>query len=499
MKRNEPNWRSNAAISFAILVIGFGANHTIAQQFSPSAENSAGETDREIGHYNNDCDRPQRCPRCGCGPYHGGCACDIAPSDVTRGSRLPDIPISPETQAQPIRLGPAVGIAAAGTSALPYVMGDNAFGSCASFRFGELQGEFAHPALVCSRINLAENNSPLPRDRVFTTWRHFEDAIPTNMFGAQSTLDVDRVTFGIERTMLGGMMSMEFRMPFNVQLASNSSFVADLATPANSTNFPITQEAFELGNASFALKAVLYQSDVFAFTGGFGLLLPTARAVQMRGQMVGTFDTDDDGTITTTDANAAFVLQIENSTVDIAPFLGFIYNPGGRLFAQGFMQVDLPLNSSNAGITFTGDLDTGDAAEDNGAAFTTLHAQALMRVNSQLGYWIIDDPGGVWLDRLAALFEVHYTTTLQNANIAPEAVILGGGQLGGVGGGTAGVDDITFRVGNFANRVDIVNLGFATAVERGLTRLTTGLVIPVTTGDNQPFNWELNVLVNRNF
>ena len=68
------------------------------------------------------------------------------------------------------------------------------------------------------RVKVAENNSAIPQDRILFNYNHFHNAIERNrrdLVGpvvSDGQFDVDRCTFGIEKTFLDGLWSVEIRM-----------------------------------------------------------------------------------------------------------------------------------------------------------------------------------------------------------------------------------------------------------------------------------------------
>ena len=72
-------------------------------------------------------------------------------------------------------------------------------------------------AAASRRVKIAENNKALPEDRVFFMYNHFENALhnesnlgPTFV---SRDLEVDRYTFGLEKTLFDENWSVELRMP----------------------------------------------------------------------------------------------------------------------------------------------------------------------------------------------------------------------------------------------------------------------------------------------
>src|SRR5207245_4582509 len=68
---------------------------------------------------------------------------------------------------------------------------------------------------VVGRVKTSEDNSPLPRDRVFFTYDYFE-RVPT-----AANNDVRRYTPGFEKTFFDRNASIEFRFPFASTLSSD--------------------------------------------------------------------------------------------------------------------------------------------------------------------------------------------------------------------------------------------------------------------------------------
>ncbi len=396
------------------------------------------------------------------------------------------------------------GAAGAGAGAAPFIQGDAGF-ACGVLRVGEFNATLGHPFFGCSRLNLAENGSPMPVDRAFVVYRHFEDVIETDVFSTpaqdnSASLSVDRVTFGLEKTMLCGLMSLELRVPFNNQLASNLH-VEDYEGRYLGT-IPVSSEEFALGNVGFALKAKVIERRNFAVSAGFGVKLPTGSDVTLD---VDVFNNNFEVQGDTVAADFTVRSMIANETVDLTPFIAYSYVPRGRrFFSQGFMQFDVPLNQTHAVLANEGQLigpgGTHTWSDAYGAHDGVEMAwQTLMRTNLQFGYYLHRDPCARYVNSVAGLLEFHYTTTLNDADSLGETLI-SGSTLDSITSSTPGTHDpVTLEVGNLANRVDIVNLVLATAIEAGRTEITPGFTIPLSDGDDKPFDWEFALMINRRF
>ena len=131
----------------------------------------------------------------------------------------------------PVPMGlSSLGVTRDSYSAMPSMIGDTSAGGCGVVRFdgGIPIASVMHPTFACSRLNIAENNNAALRDRVYLSYRHFQDASSVSVFpgvpnGGQANQNIDRVTFGIERR-LTDLMSIEVRVPVNHQLSSDLSF-----------------------------------------------------------------------------------------------------------------------------------------------------------------------------------------------------------------------------------------------------------------------------------
>ena len=110
---------------------------------------------------------------------------------------------------------------------------------------------------------ISEDTSPIPTDRVFADFNHFN--------GAALTVDgriisVNRYTFGIEKTFFDGTCSIEIRAPIENGLS------ADESDPAGANGNVGTS----LGDVSIIPKVLVAQSDTWAASVGMAITLPTA-------------------------------------------------------------------------------------------------------------------------------------------------------------------------------------------------------------------------------
>lgn len=398
-----------------------------------------------------------------------------------------------------------------GLSNTPFMIGDTGAGTCFAFN-GLLVAELSHPTLTCSRLNISENNTPLPTDRVYFSYRHFHNASNLKFYQFEESFDVNRFTFGGERTFCDGMMSVEMRLPLEQRLSSNrfSYDVSDPRLDLDPNAFGNGFDPFggglsaELGNISLMFKALLYESNSCAISAGVGLTLPTAQDVEY-------LVTTDNRLIfpNGTQADSSILLDVfgSNETVYISPYLAWLSKqPNSRFFHQGFLQVEVAANPSSiavAGDGLTNFLDDADPNVVTGtfdwftpfpSGRTDLFAQTLMRLNLGFGYTMIDDPRNTLLNRLTAMLEFHYTSTLQDAKISTIPISVNSS-------GTSGVNPIqTIEFGNLLNRVDIVNMVSGLSANCGNWVVTNGFTVPISLSEEDgPFDFEYNLQLQRPF
>jgi hypothetical protein len=387
--------------------------------------------------------------------------------------------------------------ASAGIASVPYMIGDTGAGTCIGFS-GILDADLMHPTLSCGRLNIAEANTPRVMDRVYYSFRHFNNTSSISAFQFSQTLDIERHTLGWENSFWDRTGSLEFRLPIDERIQSD---IFSVLAPSFGVVDPLVGanggRSAELGNISAIFKLAIVERPDFYLSGGVGVTLPTAQDVDYKLAVSGIVDYPSSPGLQA-DMNAAFETVFANETIYIEPFAAWIYAPPeSRWFTQGFLQVEVAANPSR--VTFN-----GTAANDfyqNGAFigfydyFTpvpvraNLIPQTLMRLNLGVGYKLLDEPDARWLRQVAAMFEMHYTTTLNDAVLTNLPVTTQ------ASAGTVPLQTIV--IGNQANRVDIVNAAAGVSGRLGNWILTNGFVAPIS--ETRGFDFEYNLQVQRAF
>lgn len=391
-------------------------------------------------------------------------------------------------------------------SSIPYMVGDTSAGGCGVLRIGGgvPAANIAHPTFACSRLNIAENNSPLVRDRVTASYRHFHNASAIDIFGdfplgGRNELPIDRWTFGLERRCTENC-SLEFRIPVNTELSSNLFFsqTSQGGGPV-SVSLPINDVRTELGNLAVLLKRSLYTGDELLVSGGLALNMPTAPDVKLTGRI-----NDQNFAIRDPQNPGNVLLQtpviynldavVRNETFNLSPFLGTMYAPTNHWFAQGFVQWDIPLNTSTGSILSDVSLPAVGFTPPPVIESAELAQQQLLRLNVGAGLWLRRNECARFVQALAIMFELHYTTTLQDAEL------LGGPNGFEVIPGFGGIfEPTTVQVGNVANRTDSLSLAVGVPLTVGLTTITSGFIVPLRDVPDRGFDFEYNLAINRQF
>jgi hypothetical protein len=384
---------------------------------------------------------------------------------------------------------------------------------------------------------VADNNSPLPEDRVYFRYNYFNDSLKVTgdsgnvvfdpslgvsqinsaprFRGITTTksYDVHDFTFGGEKTFCNGLFSVEMRVPFTTTLShsldlsvakisgigfdvdrdSPSSVIQTTATPQDT----LGQTDTEFGNLTVVLKALAYQSSCLAISGGAAVGIPTAQDTKVRvTDFLGdAFDND-------IEVQRQREFRISNDTWAISPFLAALVTPTNRFYAQGFLQFDVPLNKSTINYSELALINTEPAELSVNPLMVTdkIREQTLMQVDLGLGYWLVRDRFDSWLTGIAPSIELHYTTTLNSADIRVLPTATKSANLAVVGPNGTPVPEPNPTVGNLRNRVDLLDMTVGTTVlVANRATIATGFAFPLKTGDDRTFSWEFQFQVNYYF
>ncbi len=348
-----------------------------------------------------------------------------------------------------------------------------------------------HPTLGQSRLNLAENSSPLLRNRNYFNYRHFHNS---SILGVETgpgvvevrDFEVDRFVLGFER-IFGDVNSIEVRIPTSLQMSSNLQFTqTGNGNGPPVTSFPTTDTSMELGNIGAIWKRQLIQSGFLTINGGAGVNLPTGRDVVFTSVISDTNYTADGSTFN--DLDWTHRTRVSNDTVSLVPFLSAAFIPAPNWFMQGFLQVDVPLNESTVTVDSTA-VFNGSFPFTESASFTDDFAQqSVVRFNGSIGRWLWRGDTQRLIQSAGFVFECHYSSTLNDGQFVGTQAInsdLGNGES-------------FIGAGNPFNRQHNLNVVGGIPLVIGNTAINLGVVAPVgQNDDDRGFDFEFTFSIDR--
>lgn len=225
------------------------------------------------------------------------------------------------------------------------------------------------PGVAARRVKISENFSPEVRDRFFTSYNFFNDAL-----GGLG--DISRYTFGLERILVDNLISLEARLPTAGTYASTQDL--DLRAARD----------FEFGNAALILKGVLLRNEHFIWSGGLGVGLPTADDTRIR-------------------SGGQEVLRVENETVHLLPFTALLLRMSRDTAVQAYMQLDVAANGDPVYADLTG----GPLPQ-----IGVFNDSTLIYLDAAVSHVIYRDPCSRFLQQVLATGELHYSGTMQESD-----------------------------------------------------------------------------------
>ena len=291
-----------------------------------------------------------------------------------------------------------------------------------------------------------EQARALPTDRVFAAYNHFHNAVelksfdPTTGNQQSDSGNIDQYTVGVEKTFDDGNWSLEVRMPF--------SGGTSIGVPA----FQVDSDG--VGNLSLTLKRLLYSDDSLAIAAGLATTAPTGSNARVFIPILQTR------------------ITIENDSVHLLPYIAAQFTPDENWFFHSFAQVDVAANPNGISLSVPGAPTLGGS----------LSEQTLMYLDASAGYWWFRSDEDEGLTGLASILELHYTTTLNDAQQTNL--------------GTNGF----FNAGNGLNRFDVINLTAGLHAELWQhTAIRGAVVVPLRSENNRFFDSEFQLSLIRRF
>ncbi len=277
-------------------------------------------------------------------------------------------------------------------------------------------------------LKLAEGGSVLPTDRVFMRYSNIHNVSYTSL-----NEDLNRFVPGFEKTFFNRLASFELRAPFVADATTSYSVTDDSFTNGSNSRF---------GNLTMYAKALLHQSQRMALTGGLGVVVPTASDIEVN---------YSDGTP---------LLRVRNESVHLQPFMGMIYKPNNRFYAQVFAQYDIALSGNSVAMNTS-----GAGLQDVG----TLTDQDHLFFDAAIGYWLYLNNTSRGLTGIIPTVELH-----QNSSVQDGDTISAGPFQAGNFAGSRSVTGISAGMTLEFNRRTQITAGYATALGGGVDRQYDG-------------------------
>jgi len=412
-----------AAAAFAAPV---ASGVTEAQQYTQPQGQYAPQQEIELTGYRP---RARCCPNCGRPGAHCPNCQPVQPPQQQQMPQDLQMPKDAPPEAPPIDISPqntpslnnSYGFVDT-QSSVPWMIGDLFTNSHVDVRyfstdFGSM-GSYSVDYSLSSpsaggnvgTTKFCENNSPLPRTRVFGFYDLFTD-VPLSPNGT----NVNRFAPGFELAMFGGQASFELRTPFAVTQDPQLQVDGAGNVLNNGTN------NVQFGNLSMTFKELLFQTQTTAWSTGLGVSVPTAKASSVI-------------------QNNVEILRIQNDAVHLQPYFAGLYAPNRRFFAQGMIQVDVATNGNRVLAT-----DGINPAVLN--QIGTFKDQTFLYVSPTMGYWLarIDEPNYVGLTGWAITTELNYNRSLNNSSLTAGNT---GNTLVAIGNNTTSVELINLMLGS---------------------------------------------------
>jgi len=386
--------------------------------------------------------------------------------------------------------------------------------------------------------------APLPGGPVFEqdVVQQFDDRFDAHLF-----------EFAMERRLTEDF-SIEMRIPFTATLDSNleldslqvdqpfkdaGNFEDDLFGSA----FPqgtLGNYDFEIRDLTLISKAVLLRDCNYVLSGGLGVRVPISNDSTLRvydgintNPNVFASIRQPDGSFVDTPLITMFRerdIRTDLQTVSLTPFLAVAAQLTKKSFFNGFASIEAPLGKDK--VTYreryldasptpgfiqdptvqspapAGFPDAGNPFSANNTynvfardpQTQRIREQTLLSIDMSIGRWIYEARSRCQrLQRLALISELHYTTTLNDADIAQfQSVDANGNAVIEYNQAftTSSLED-PFTVGNLSNRLDVLNANFGIYSQWGQNlTVATGVGVPLRDDDDKLFDWELQLQLN---
>ncbi|MDR0705746.1 MAG: hypothetical protein LBF88_12255 [Planctomycetaceae bacterium] len=302
---------------------------------------------------------------------------------------------------------------------VPEMVGDTSWtsGRFVGVTSQEKTAFFSVPTALLSRLNLAEHFNAETKNRFWFDYRWLNNATSVNVADFRKSRTADQFTFGLE-TSLSRCLSVEVRVPVINQFASKQSGLL---------NSQFNESATEMGNLSLIFKYLLSRSREFTFSGGIGVVFPTAKDWRLPNVL------------------------LENKSYYLVPYLGLQWHPNENLFGHFLVQTDISVSDNQ--LRF-------------GNEKLNIDESTIVRLGWQLGRWFYRNELGSHLCRLGGFLELDWTLTTGRADT-----------------GQILHDSENVFVGSIKNKPQSFNIVIGIPVLFGQLAMTNAVILPLTNHD----------------
>jgi hypothetical protein len=211
-------------------------------------------------------------------------------------------------------------------------------------------------------LNIADNQSPRPTDRVFSSFNYYDDvnkALNARLGAPIENMIVYRQIYGFEKTFFDQSASIGIRIPIDTLTIQSDRRFGGLGGTATAN-----------GNINVFTKLILWENEQ-------GSLLSAGLAVDIP---------------TGPNSFAGFSTIYGKNVTDIQPFLGYNFMNGGDWFLQGFSSIAVPTDPS---------------------------LPTLMFFDAALGYYVYRNTApGSFVTAVVPRFEAHLNLPLNHSSIS---------------------------------------------------------------------------------
>jgi hypothetical protein len=349
------------------------------------------------------------------------------------------------------QLNPTTVYDAASSGALPNPVPSGTPATYDAFMFYNyvVDSNIVLPGYAVGFVKLTENQSPIPRDRVYMTYSYFSNA---NFYPTKA--DVNRFMPGFEKTFFDGWSSVEIRTPFAATLSNGQT----LAPGGQGVS---EYRDAQFGNMSVIFKTFIWEQQTWALTGGIQVMLPTANNTYLNG----------------VNALNQPVQQVfvANESVHLMPFIGGIWAPNERFFNQFLIQYEKDANGNLAYVN--NNFQTGITGRQLQQAGRIFYPDFLY-LSFGTGYWLYKDNTQNFTG-FAPVMEIHVNQGL--SAYCP-------------------IEQAGYQLGPNLGVVSVTNALVGCNFEWGeRSTLTFGYVTPLGGGVDRFFDGELRALYNWRF